>query len=131
MAGPRAFISFEMEDRWARDFLVGQAKNNLNDVEFTDYSVREPFDEKWKTNLPRPDRAHAGNDRSHRRDDVPVRGRPVGDRRDGPPEPRPLRDPDQPGCHLPDPFGAAGAERDPVGHRPDREVAVDVDVNCR
>lgn len=50
MAGPRAFISFEMEDRWARDFLVGQAKNNLNDVEFTDYSVHEPFDEKWKTN---------------------------------------------------------------------------------
>jgi hypothetical protein len=27
MAQPRAFISFEMEDKWARDFLVQQAKD--------------------------------------------------------------------------------------------------------
>lgn len=47
---PRAFLSFEMEDRWARDFLVGQATNLKNDIEFVDYSVHEPFDEKWKTN---------------------------------------------------------------------------------
>lgn len=46
----RAFLSFEMEDRWARDFLVGQARNFSNDLEFVDYSVHEPFDERWKTN---------------------------------------------------------------------------------
>lgn len=50
MATPRAFISFEMEDRWARDFLVGQAHNKNSSIEFVDYSVHEPFDEKWKTN---------------------------------------------------------------------------------
>src|SRR5205823_6481208 len=46
----RAFLSFEMEDRWARDFLVGQAQNRNNELEFVDYSVHEPFDEKWRTN---------------------------------------------------------------------------------
>lgn len=49
MAKPRAFISFEMEDRWARDFLVQQAKDKKNDIEFYDYSVKDPFDSKWKT----------------------------------------------------------------------------------
>ena len=48
MAAPRAFISFEMEDRWARDFLVQQAKDKRNDIEFYDYSVKDPFDSKWK-----------------------------------------------------------------------------------
>lgn len=50
MPSPRAFISFQMEDKWAREFLVGQARNKRNDIEFTDYSVHEPFSEKWKTN---------------------------------------------------------------------------------
>lgn len=50
MAAPRAFISFQMEDEWARNFLVGQAHNRNNSIEFVDYSVHEPFDEKWKTN---------------------------------------------------------------------------------
>lgn len=49
MARPRAFISFEMEDRWARDFLVQHAKDERNDVEFVDYSVQNAFDSKWKT----------------------------------------------------------------------------------
>jgi hypothetical protein len=49
MAKPRAFISFEMEDKWARDFLVQQAKDGKNDIEFYDYSVKDPFDSKWKT----------------------------------------------------------------------------------
>lgn len=49
MANPRAFISFEMEDKWARDFLVQQAKNKNNDIAFYDYSVNDPFDTKWKT----------------------------------------------------------------------------------
>src|SRR4051794_1409132 len=47
---PRAFVSFEMEDSWAREFLVGQARNRNSAFEFVDYSVREPFNEKWKTN---------------------------------------------------------------------------------
>ena len=49
MAKPRAFISFQMEDRWARDFLAQHAKDERNDVEFSDYSVKDPFDSKWKT----------------------------------------------------------------------------------
>lgn len=49
MAKPRAFISFEMEDKWARDFLAQQAKDRRNDVEFYDYSVKDAFDSKWKT----------------------------------------------------------------------------------
>jgi hypothetical protein len=47
--GPRAFVSFEMEDRWARDFLVEHAKDKRNDIEFVDYSVQDPFDSSWKT----------------------------------------------------------------------------------
>ena len=47
---PRAFVSFEMEDRWARDFLVQQAHNKRNDIEFVDYSVQDAFDSSWKTN---------------------------------------------------------------------------------
>jgi len=47
---PRAFISFEMEDNWAREFLVQQAKDSRNDIEFVDYSVQSPFDTAWKTN---------------------------------------------------------------------------------
>lgn len=49
MPKPRAFISFEMEDKWARDFLVQQAKDKNNEIEFYDYSVKDPFDSKWKT----------------------------------------------------------------------------------
>lgn len=49
MSSPRAFISFEMEDRWARDFLVQQAKDKRNDISFYDYSVQNPFDSSWKT----------------------------------------------------------------------------------
>ena len=46
---PRAFISFQMEDRYARDFLVQQAKDSKNDIEFRDYSVQNPWDSSWKT----------------------------------------------------------------------------------
>jgi hypothetical protein len=47
---PRAFVSFEMEDKWARDFLVEHARNQRYDIEFVDYSVQDPFDSAWKTN---------------------------------------------------------------------------------
>lgn len=46
----RAFVSFQMEDRWARDFLVQHAHNKNTSIDFIDYSVHEPFGEKWKTN---------------------------------------------------------------------------------
>ena len=53
MATPRAFISFQMEDKWARDFLVQHAKDDRNDVDFYDFSVQNPFDSKWKTECAR------------------------------------------------------------------------------
>jgi len=43
-------VSFAVEDKTFRDFLVGQARNNRSPFEFVDMSVREPWDEKWKTN---------------------------------------------------------------------------------
>lgn len=49
MAGPRAFISFEMEDCWARDFLAQQAKDDKNDVLFIVHPVKRQFDSSWKT----------------------------------------------------------------------------------
>lgn len=45
----RAFISFHIEDEPQVDLLRHQAKDDRFDLEFVDYSVKEPFDEKWKT----------------------------------------------------------------------------------
>lgn len=45
----RIFISFAMEDRNLRDFLVGQSKNDNSPFEFVDMSVKEPWDSEWKT----------------------------------------------------------------------------------
>jgi len=45
----RIFISFAIEDKWAKEYLVGQAKNDKSPFEFVNMSVNEPFDEKWKT----------------------------------------------------------------------------------
>lgn len=50
MANKRVFISFAVEDSTYRDFLVGQARNDKSPFEFTDMSVNQPWDEKWKTN---------------------------------------------------------------------------------
>jgi hypothetical protein len=38
-----------MEDSYARDFLVGQARNHRSPFEFVDMSLNEPFDDRWKT----------------------------------------------------------------------------------
>jgi hypothetical protein len=46
----RAFISFAVEDKRYRDFVVGQARLKDSPFEFIDMSVKEPWDEKWKTN---------------------------------------------------------------------------------
>lgn len=43
------FISFKAEDESQVGLLRYQARQGLG-VEFRDYSVKEPFDEKWKTN---------------------------------------------------------------------------------
>ena len=45
----RVFISFHMDDRHAKELLVQQAKSDKFDLEFINYAVNEPFDEKWKT----------------------------------------------------------------------------------
>ncbi|WP_410507221.1 TIR domain-containing protein [Methanosarcina hadiensis] len=45
---PRVFISFHIEDEAQVNLLRYQSKNS-DKMEFTDYSVKEPFDEKWKT----------------------------------------------------------------------------------
>lgn len=43
------FVSFAVEDRWARDLLLGQAKNRRIPFTFSDMSLQEPFDDKWKS----------------------------------------------------------------------------------
>jgi len=45
----RIFISFAIEDEYARDFLVGQSKNAKSPFDFTDMSVKEPWSSEWKT----------------------------------------------------------------------------------
>lgn len=50
MGKKRIFISFAMEDKHLRDFLVGQSKNDNSPFEFVDMSVKSPWDTAWKTN---------------------------------------------------------------------------------
>lgn len=45
----RIFISFAIEDEWARVWLAGQAKNARSPFEFTDMSAKKPWDEAWKS----------------------------------------------------------------------------------
>ena len=45
----RIFISFAIEDQWARDLLRGQARNERSPFEFVDMSVKEPWSDSWKT----------------------------------------------------------------------------------
>lgn len=46
----RIFISFAIEDKILRDFLVGQKRNDNIDIDFIDYSVKQPWSFQWKTN---------------------------------------------------------------------------------
>lgn len=46
----RVFISFHIDDEAQVDLLRHQAQDDRFDLEFTDYSIKEPFDEKWKSN---------------------------------------------------------------------------------
>jgi len=45
----RIFISFAIEDKFARDNLVFQARQENTPFEFTDMSVKEPWSSSWKT----------------------------------------------------------------------------------
>lgn len=44
----RIFIAFASEDKYARDFLVGQAKGENSPFEFVDMSVKEPYATEWR-----------------------------------------------------------------------------------
>lgn len=44
------FISFSTDDETQVNLLRHQAKDNQFGIEFRDYSIKEPFNEKWKTN---------------------------------------------------------------------------------
>ncbi len=46
----RLFISFAAEDVRSRDFLTAQSKLPACPFEFTDMSVKTPWDSAWKTN---------------------------------------------------------------------------------
>ncbi len=43
------FISFAIEDKFARDHLVYQAEQAKVPFSFTDMSARQPWDNSWKT----------------------------------------------------------------------------------
>lgn len=45
----RIFVSFAMENRDKKDLFIGQARNSSVPYEFTDMSLKQPFDSKWKT----------------------------------------------------------------------------------
>lgn len=45
----RVFISFAADDSKYRDMLKGQALNENSPFEFVDMSVKEPWDEDWKS----------------------------------------------------------------------------------
>lgn len=45
------FIAFAIEDERMRDFLKGQSLNTKCPIEFVDMSVKEAYDEDWKTKV--------------------------------------------------------------------------------
>jgi hypothetical protein len=48
MADKVIFIAFAIEDKTQRDLLVGQSLHTDTPFEFTDMSVKEPYDSGWK-----------------------------------------------------------------------------------
>lgn len=46
----RIFVSFAAEDVRLRDLFVGQKSLADSGISFVDMSVKEPWDDKWKTN---------------------------------------------------------------------------------
>ncbi|NVO11901.1 MAG: hypothetical protein HXX16_18230 [Bacteroidales bacterium] len=50
MANKRIFVAFAIEDEATKILFTGQAKNKNVPYDFVDMSVKQPWDEKWKTN---------------------------------------------------------------------------------
>jgi len=50
MTAKRIFVAFAIEDKQMRDLLKGQSLHTNLPFEYTDMSVKEPWDSKWKTN---------------------------------------------------------------------------------
>lgn len=49
MALKRVFVSFAIEDENIKILFTGQAKNDAVPYQFTDMSVKKPWDSAWKT----------------------------------------------------------------------------------
>lgn len=49
MSQKRIFIAFAIEDVAQKNLFTGQAKNDKVPYEFIDMSVKEPWEEKWKS----------------------------------------------------------------------------------
>lgn len=45
----RVFISFHMQDLFAKKLIEEQAKSDKFQLEFVNYSLQQPFDNSWKT----------------------------------------------------------------------------------
>lgn len=45
----RIFVGFAMEDKQYRDLLRGQSKLGESPINYTDVSVKEPWDSSWNT----------------------------------------------------------------------------------
>lgn len=45
----RIFIGFAVEDKQYRDLLRGQSKLGDSPIDYTDMSVKQPWDSSWKT----------------------------------------------------------------------------------
>ncbi|WP_406514689.1 TIR domain-containing protein [Streptomyces sp. NBC_00499] len=48
MSRPRVFISFQVKDAWAREFLLEGVRKIPGGLEMVDHSIRDPFDSDWK-----------------------------------------------------------------------------------
>lgn len=46
----RIFVGFAVEDKRYRDLLRGQSKLGGSPINYTDFSVKEPWSSSWKTN---------------------------------------------------------------------------------
>jgi hypothetical protein len=53
MATARIFVSFAIEDESIKILFTGQAKHDKVPYEFTDMSVKKPWDSEWKRNCRR------------------------------------------------------------------------------
>jgi len=55
---PRVFVGFHKQDRHAKELLIAQAKNKNMNLQFSDQSASQPFNNKWRTRMkPRIKRA--------------------------------------------------------------------------